>query len=63
MDLKRALSTCLDALLERASAVWKGWEKEDLTSLVRVLDLVAVAPLSGLDAGVKESVIFPVMPG
>lgn len=49
-ELQQALSTCLDALRKRASAAWRDREQEGLTSLVRELDLAAVAQLWGLDA-------------
>lgn len=54
-ELQQALSLCLDALQERASAAWRGREQEGLTSLVRMLDLVAVAPFLRLDAGMDRS--------
>lgn len=54
-ELQQALSKSLGALHERAIEAWKGHEQEGLTSLVRVLDFVAVAPLLGLDAAMDRS--------
>lgn len=50
-ELLRALASCMDALREKVGTAWKGHEQEGLTSLVRVLDFVAVAPFWGLEAG------------
>lgn len=54
-ELQQALSNCLGALQERASTAWRGREQEGLTSLVRVLDFVAVAPFLDLDASVART--------
>ena len=53
-ELQGALVACMGTLGGKVTGAWKGREQEGLTSLVRVLDFVAVAPFLRLDAGVDR---------